>query len=90
MYECTRFREKSAWKGVESMKHKSAQKDSFLEREIVASATECTGLMPSLSDADPDAELNEARLYAIHAPKKRDGEWVEGCEREKGEENARS
>lgn len=40
-------------------------KDSFEEREIVASFTECTGLMPAFLD---DEEENEdtARLYAVH------------------------
>lgn len=51
----------------------SSQRDTFLEREIVASVTECTGLIPSLSDTDPDAEIHEAVLYGIHPPKKRDG-----------------
>ncbi|MBQ8507943.1 MAG: hypothetical protein IJ466_11005 [Clostridia bacterium] len=67
------------------MEKKTTQKDSFNEREFVASATECTGLIPGLSDADPDAELNEARLYAIHAPKKRDGKREEYECREKGD-----
>ena len=53
--------------------HKTTQRDSFYDREIVASATECTGLIPALTDDDPDAELNEAELYGIHAPKKRNG-----------------
>ena len=41
---------------------------SFEEREFVASATECTGLVPALPVDDPDAEKNMARLYAVHAP----------------------
>ena len=69
----------------------SFQDESFNEREFVASATECTGLTPSLTDADPDAELNEARLYAIHAPKKRNGKREERCgNRETGGEGERS
>lgn len=43
---------------------------SFDEREVVASATECTGLMPAVDTGDADAAENEARLYAVHAPKK--------------------
>ena len=42
--------------------------DSFNERECVASAMECTGLIPALTAADPEAEENEARLYAVHLP----------------------
>ena len=69
------------------MKKTTSQKESFNEREFVASARECTGLIPALTDADPDAELNESWLYAIHAPKKRDGKREEfECEgREEGE-----
>jgi len=41
-------------------------RDSFEEREIVASFTECTGLMPAFAE---DEEENEdiTRLYAVHA-----------------------
>lgn len=44
--------------------------DSFDEREIVVSATECTGLAPAVTDMDNEisAQTNEARLYAVHAP----------------------
>lgn len=44
---------------------------SFDEREVVSSATECTGLMPAVDADDIDAAENEARLYAVHAPKER-------------------
>lgn len=58
-------------------------KDSFNETEVVASATECTGLVPALPVNDPDADENSARLYAIHAPKKRNGVRWEGNEEKK-------
>lgn len=45
--------------------------DSFNEIENVASATECTGLMPALPADMPDGDENTARLYAIHAPEKK-------------------
>ncbi len=51
----------------------SGRGDSFGERELVASATECTGLIPTLTPEDPDGEFHEAMLYGIHAPKQRDG-----------------
>lgn len=40
--------------------------DSFDEREIVASFTECTGLMPVLVVDEAENE-NFARLYAVHS-----------------------
>ena len=40
----------------------------FGETEEVASATECTGLMPSLP-ADEEADAACASLYAIHDAK---------------------
>ena len=65
-------------KSLKQQHRNSTQRDDFLEKEIVASVTECTGLIPSLTDADPDAELRRAVLYGIHPPKKRDGERREG------------
>ena len=53
-------------------------KDSFNEVEDVVSVTECTGHEPALPLNDPDADDNMARLYAIHAPKKRNGVRWEG------------
>lgn len=50
------------------MKQDQFKPDSFNETEIVASATECTGLMPALNVDAPDLDENIARLYAIHAP----------------------
>ena len=58
---------------LDKQKKETTQRDCFGEREIVASAMECTGLIPALTDADPDGELHDAALYGIHAPKKRDG-----------------
>lgn len=52
--------------------------DSFYETENVASATECTGLVPALPLNDPEADANMTRLYAVHAPKKRNGVRCEG------------
>ena len=50
---------------------KPNEKTPFEEREIVASASECTGLIPSMCDEDDPASAEDmARLYAIHAPKK--------------------
>lgn len=40
-------------------------KNSFEEREIVASFTECTGLMPALTMNEEENE-DVARLYAVH------------------------
>lgn len=47
------------------------RKDPFEEIENVASATECTGLLPALPVDEPEAEADVARLYAIHAPEPR-------------------
>ena len=58
-------------------------RDSFDEDEIVASATECTGLVPALPVNDPEADENLTRLYAVHAPKKRNGFRYEGNNRKK-------
>lgn len=44
------------------------RKDAFEEIENVASATECTGLLPALPVDEPEAQADAARLYAIHAP----------------------
>lgn len=48
------------------------RKDPFEEIENVASATECTGLLPALPVDEPEAETNTARLYAIHAPESKE------------------
>ena len=47
---------------------------SFLDEETVASANECTGLMPSLPSTEEEAE-SYADLYTVPAPpqKKDDG-----------------
>jgi len=60
-------------------------KDSFHETEFVASATECTGLFPALPMNDPAADEDLARLYAVHAPKKRNGIRYEGNDSKKSE-----
>lgn len=59
------------------------REDSFNETENVISATECTGLLPALPMDDPEADENTARLYAVHAPKRRDGKRCEGREGER-------
>lgn len=41
------------------------QQDPFYEQEKVVSATECTGLMPSLPQSE-DEDENFASLYATH------------------------
>ena len=47
------------------------RKNPFDETEDIASATECTGILPALPmDDAPNAQQNAAELYAIHAPKK--------------------
>ena len=47
------------------------EKNPFDESEVVISATECTGILPTLPmDDAPDAQQSAAELYAIHAPKK--------------------
>lgn len=56
--------------------------DSFDEQELVASATECTGLVPALPVDDPEADENMARLYAVHAPAADRKEAQMRCERE--------
>ena len=43
--------------------------DAFCGRADVASATECTGLMPALPPDDEGAE-RLAALYAVHPPKR--------------------
>ena len=46
-------------------------RDPFDTTEDVASATECTGILPALPmDDAPDAQQSAAELYAIHAPRK--------------------
>jgi len=52
--------------------------DSFNETENVASATECTGLVPALPVNDPQADADLTRLYAVHTPKRRNGVRYEG------------
>ena len=42
--------------------------DAVKEGSVVASATECTGLMPTLPD-DAAQDAAEAALYGIHAAK---------------------
>jgi len=42
--------------------------DPFYNLEYVASATECTGLMPR-SENEEEAEQS-AKMYSIHAPQK--------------------
>jgi len=42
--------------------------DAANDGQIVASATECTGLMPALPDSGSQDET-EAALYGIHAAK---------------------
>lgn len=50
--------------------------DGFREIETVASATECTGLMPALPLEEPEGDENLAQLYDIHAPEeKREEQW---------------
>ena len=60
-------------------------KDSIHETEFVASATECTGLFPALPLNDPAADEELAQLYAVHAPKKRNGFRYEGNDKKKPE-----
>jgi hypothetical protein len=43
-------------------------KDATGEMPVVASATECTGLMPALPEGEAQDEA-EAALYGIHAAK---------------------
>ena len=68
--------------GVSKLKKDRFDQDtSFEEVEDVASFTECTGLVPALPLNDPAADEDLARLYAIHAPKKRNGIRCEGKEK---------
>lgn len=60
--------------------------DSFNETEIVASATECTGLMPALNVDAPDLDENIARLYAIHAPDPKENINAKERKKEQGKE----
>lgn len=46
-------------------------KNTFDEHENVASATECTGLMPALP-YDMREDKNLAALYSIHSAAKKD------------------
>ena len=60
------------------MKAKRRNADSALvEPEPVASATECTGLMPALPENDAQDE-NEASLYGIHSARGARGEKCAG------------
>lgn len=54
------------------------QEDSFNTTEVVASATECTGLVPALPVNDPEADEDLTRLYAVLSPKRRNGLRCEG------------
>lgn len=77
------------------MQKENGRRSSFHERELVASATECTGLVPAIDPTDEEsaaaAQSCEARLYGVHAPEKYDGKREGKCEgRTKGEESARS
>ena len=47
------------------------ENDPFYETEKVASATECTGLMPSLPNSEEE-NAQYAMLYATHDAKKSD------------------
>ena len=57
-------------------------KDSFDEREIVASFTECTGLMPSLTVDEIENE-DVARLYAVHSAETEEEKCANGAERKR-------
>ena len=46
----------------------SLTEDTFWQRQSTASATECTGLVPSASMSEVEA-LHYGALYAIHPPK---------------------
>lgn len=74
------------------MQKEDTRRTSFHERELVASATECTGLIPSIDpDGDEAAQSCETRLYGVHAPKKYNGKREGKCEgRIKKEESGRS
>ena len=47
------------------------KQDPFYDIEKIASATECTGLMPAQVESEEEAE-NYAQLYAIHPVKPRE------------------
>ena len=55
-------------------------KDSFNDRETVASFTECTGLMPSLT-VEEDENEDVARLYAVHSAETEEEKCANGAER---------
>lgn len=51
------------------MKAKRRRENDAANKEpVVASATECTGLMPALPDSEAQ-DATEAALYGIHAAK---------------------
>ena len=60
-------------KALPEKNREAGRKNSFGAHEFICSATECTGLIPTLTPEDPDGEFHEAMLYGIHAPKKRNG-----------------
>ena len=57
-------------------------KTSFDDREIVASFTECTGLMPSLT-IDEEENEDVARLYAVHSAETEEEKCANGAERKR-------
>ena len=61
---------------------RSKDRTPFEERKNVASASDCTGLMPAMPyDEDDEALEDEARMAAIHAPEedtKDDGRKKDG------------
>ncbi len=68
---------------------KEHTRESFDERELVASATECTGLVPALPVDDPEADEDMARLYAVHAPMTDEEEARIRCEEEERRRRSR-
>lgn len=50
------------------------------EREFVASATECTGLVPAMPLDDQAADEELARLYAVIKPLERSEEVRKECQ----------
>ena len=48
------------------MKHRRRRGSAARESQVVASATECTGLMPALPEDESQDEA-EAALYGIHS-----------------------
>ena len=54
-------------------------KDTFPGAEVVASAHECTGLVPSLPLNDPAADDDLTRLYGVLPPKRRNGARKKGA-----------